>query len=341
MKQISIVILSLAILIIAPLLIKTSLCAQPIISVSPPDTIAQIGDQFDIDINIDYVSHIYGFEIWLSFDKNRLNASSVEYKGFLNEPTQNWHNETNNTSGYIAFAISSRLPATGKTGGSPPPLITIHFKALSGGNSPLSFIENKTILADDQGIAIPHTTAGGTVHVAGGADDIAVISVVTSKDGCKPMMTVPDNMFVNVNITVGNTGNSPESFNLILYANTTAVSTTLVSNLAVGAQTTLSFRWNTTGWAHGNYTISGYAVPVPGETNTADNTLISGIIRVVIPGEIKGDDVVDIFDAILLSNAFNASPGKPNWSPNADVKTDDIIDIFDAIVLSNHFNQHE
>jgi hypothetical protein len=322
------------------MLIKTSFCAQPIISVSPSYTNVQIGDQFDIDINIDYVSHIYGFEIWLSFDKNKLNASSVEYKGFLNEPTQNWHNETNNTSGYIAFAISSRLPATGKTGGSPPPLIAIHFKALSGGNSPLSFIENKTILADDQGIAIPHTTIGGIVHVAGGADDVAVISVTTSKDGCKPMPTVSGDSFVKVNVTVLNQGSYTETdINVTVYANTTSIASQNVT-LSSGNSMTLTFTWNTTGFAYGNYTTSAYAWPVPGETNTANNNLTGATIEVTIPGDVNGDGTVNILDAIQVSNSFLATPSSSNWNPNADINSDNVVNILDAIILANHFLQH-
>jgi hypothetical protein len=90
-----------------------------------------------------------------------------------------------------------------------------------------------------------------------------------------------------------------------------------------------------------HYTISATAGPVAGEVNTLDNTLTDGRIKVVIPGDINGDGTVDIFDAIILANAFNAVPLSPKWNPNADLKADDLIDIFDAIILANHFNQHE
>jgi hypothetical protein len=86
--------------------------------------------------------------------------------------------------------------------------------------------------------------------------------------------------------------------------------------------------------------ISAYAVPVLEETNIADNAYTGSVIRVVIPGDINGDGTVDIFDAILLAGAYNAVPGRPNWSPNADINGSGIVDIFDAIILSNHYNQH-
>jgi hypothetical protein len=102
----------------------------------------------------------------------------------------------------------------------------------------------------------------------------------------------------------------------------------------------LYYRWNITGWAHGNYTISAYAGPVSGDINPADNTYTDGIIKVVIPGDINGSGIVDIYDAIILTNAYNSKPGSPNWNPNSDLKADEIIDIYDAIILANHYNQH-
>jgi hypothetical protein len=114
-----------------------------------------------------------------------------------------------------------------------------------------------------------------------------------------------------------------------------------VIGLAPSAQTELAYRWNTTGWTRGNYTLSAYAAPVPSEVNVTDNTYTNGIIKVVIPGDINGDGTVDIYDAILLAGVFNAVPGSSKWNPNADLKADDVIDIYDAIILANHFGQHE
>jgi hypothetical protein len=176
---------------------------------------------------------------------------------------------------------------------------------------------------------------------ASGVHDVAVTNVKTPKDGCKPMPTVGDNSFVKVNVTVLNEGNFTETFNVTLYANSTVVDTQTVSGLASGAQTALIYSWNVTGWTYGNYTISAYAVPVLGETDTADNTYTAGVIKVVIPGDINGDGTVDIYDAILLAGAYNTVPASPKWNPNADLKADDVIDIYDAIILANHYNQHE
>jgi len=57
-------------------------------------------------------------------------------------------------------------------------------------------------------------------------------------------------------------------------------------------------------------------------------------------GDINGDSIVDIYDAILLANAYNSTPEKVNWNPKADINGDNIVDIYDAILLANHYNQH-
>jgi len=170
-----------------------------------------------------------------------------------------------------------------------------------------------------------------------GQHDVAVINVTTCKDGCVPMPTVSEGSVAPVNVTVINEGDFTETFQVDAYANTTVIGTATVTNLAPGAQTTLNFYWDTTGFAKGNYTISGYAWPVAGEVDTADNTYVNGIVKVVIPGDVNGDCIVDIFDLVLVASAYGATPADPNWNPNADLNNDNIIDIFDLVIVASHY----
>jgi hypothetical protein len=62
-------------------------------------------------------------------------------------------------------------------------------------------------------------------------------------------------------------------------------------------------------------------------------------VTLTIPGDINGDMKVDIYDAILLANSYNAHPGNPNWNPNADVNNDNVVDIYDAIVTANYYGK--
>jgi DNA-binding protein Fis len=54
-------------------------------------------------------------------------------------------------------------------------------------------------------------------------------------------------------------------------------------------------------------------------------------------GDINGDGVVDIYDAILLANAYGSIPGNPRWNPKADLNGDNVVDIYDAIILAKHY----
>jgi len=133
----------------------------------------------------------------------------------------------------------------------------------------------------------------------------------------------------------------------IMYGNFTVIDpeilTTEISNkeitLNVGEPTTLTFTWDTTDCAKGNYTISACATPVPGETDTADNTFTNGWIKVVIAGDVNGDGVVDIYDLILVASAFGSNISSQTYNPNADINDDHLIDIYDLIIVASHFGE--
>ena len=110
-------------------------------------------------------------------------------------------------------------------------------------------------------------------------------------------------------------------------------------NLANRTSSSLSFTWNTTNFAKGNYTVSVMASSVGGELDTADNTLLDGWIFVAMPGDINADGIVDIFDIATVALAFGSTPSEPNWNPIADINNDLIADIFDIVVVAMHFGE--
>lgn len=103
-----------------------------------------------------------------------------------------------------------------------------------------------------------------------------------------------------------------------------------------GSQVTLTFTWNTTGYAYGNYTISAYAPPSLGETDPADNTLDDGIIKIVVPGDINGDAWVELGDFYLAGASVGCRPGDPEWNPNADINGDTYVELTDFYIMGDH-----
>jgi len=76
--------------------------------------------------------------------------------------------------------------------------------------------------------------------------------------------------------------------------------------------------------------------------NMTDKTPDTGFITytvVTLLGDINRDGTVDIYDAILLANAYNSKPGDPNWNVAADINGDNVIDIYDAIMLANNYGK--
>jgi PKD repeat protein len=98
--------------------------------------------------------------------------------------------------------------------------------------------------------------------------------------------------------------------------------------------------------AVGNYTVilnvtdaSEFEGSVTYTVTVKNSTLI---------GDINGDGIVNILDAILLADAFGShcanydyqgEPASPNWNPNADLNGDGVVNILDMIILASHFGQ--
>jgi parallel beta-helix repeat protein len=167
----------------------------------------------------------------------------------------------------------------------------------------------------------------------GSGHDVAVTDVLPSK-------TVVGQAYgLNVTVKTTDFGSYTETFNITVCTNTTVIAFQNVT-LQTGNSTTISFMWNTTGFAYGNYTISAYALPVPGETNTANNNCTGGLVEVSIIGDVNGDFKVDMKDIALVARAFGSTPSSSNWNPNADVNCDGTINMRDIALVARHFGQH-
>jgi hypothetical protein len=166
--------------------------------------------------------------------------------------------------------------------------------------------------------------------------DVAVISARASSSKTVVCQTYN----CSLKVIVSNQGDFTEAFNVTAYANTTVIGTQTVNNILNRTSMVLSFTWNTGGLAYGNWTLSAYVWPVPGETNTANNNYTGGWIVVTIPGDLNGDFKVSLSDLVLLANAYGSKPGDAKWNPNADINGNDKVDLSDLVLLASHYRQH-
>jgi hypothetical protein len=303
----------------------------PAMYVDPAVKAATINEIFTLDIDVANVSDLCSWQVYIYYLNDVLEANGYEEGPFLmsHGPTLfdgSFNNNYNSSHGELWMYCLRTWSGTGVNGNGV--LGTVTFKAKTGGSSPLPL--EQTILGNSTAQRITHTTKNGTVNV--GSHDIAVVSVL-------PLKTIVGQGFrMRINGTVANHGSQTETFNMTIYANGTGVKT-LTSTVTNGTSTTLTFAWNTTGFIKGNYSINGTAPQVLYETNLTDNTLLDGYVYVTIPGNLNGDKVVDIYDAITLASAYGSAPGRLSWNSNADINDDDVIDIYDAIILAGHYGE--
>ena len=171
--------------------------------------------------------------------------------------------------------------------------------------------------------------------------DVIVTDIVLSKT------VVGQGYSLNINVTAANQGEYTETFNVTLYANTTEIETREIT-LTNGTSTTLTFTWNTTGFAKGNYTIWAYAWPVSGETDIGDNTYSDGIVTIAMIGDLTGpngypDGKCDMRDVSLVARCFGQTV--PPAPPNCDITgsiigvPDGKIDMKDISTVARHFGE--
>ena len=333
----NVLLFSLLFLLVPILPILKAYGAPATIAVDPPVSNVTIGDTFNINITVTNIVNFTCWELKLYFLNGVLNCTAAVEGPFLKTENGTYYGKTitnnfNVTHGQLVAYCTVNL-ITNITGSGT--ILTVTFKAVGGGNTPLHMADIK--LGDEKipPQPIPYTAVDGTVQVVSGVGhDVAITDVIPNKS------VVGQGYGCNITVATENHGGFTETFDVTAYANTTIIASQAVT-LTSGNFTTITFTWNTSGFAKGKYTISAYVWPVPGETDTSDNTFVNGAVKVAIVGDINGGGHVNILDAILLGNAFDSAPGEPAWSPNADLNGDGYVNILDAIILGNHFDEKE
>jgi len=180
--------------------------------------------------------------------------------------------------------------------------------------------------------SVPETTRTNTVISVVGHPSIAITDLT-------PLETViARGSILYLNLTIANEGYLAETFNVTIYANSTIIRTENIT-MSGRSENSLLFLWNTTDFAIGNYNISAYAWPVPGETHIADNAYTAGIVIVTFPGDVNGDRKVDATDLVDLNKAYGSTFGSLAWDSNCDVNGDNKVDVLDLFILSKNYGK--
>jgi hypothetical protein len=138
-----------------------------------------------------------------------------------------------------------------------------------------------------------------------------------------------------INVTLANMGNTTQTLNLTLHANTKLISTQLIVLIA-NESLTISFEWETKDTPKGLYTLIFQVKSL--ETNKTTGAIRQHILA-TIPGDVTGDFTVDIYDVVKICAAYDSKPPQPPYDPTLDINNDLTIDIYDVVICTSHYNQ--
>jgi len=301
------------------------------VSVLPSSVTCSVDQNFTFDVVVSGVSDpngLYGWEFTLTWNSTLLDEVNVTEGPFLKAGGSTFFtSQVDAADGSMVVDCTLTGNINGVDGDGT--LATITFHVDNAGGCPLHLSE--ATLVDSQGQQIQ------TQMVDSYGNFIASAYVaVTGIDVSHTCVGV--GYTVDIDVTVQNQVGPDENVNVTIDANSQVIGT-LPLFLPSGSSSTPSFTWNTTGETFGNYTISAYTSPVPGENDTANNPYIGGWVVVTIPGDLNGDFKVDLADLVLLALAYGSTPAAPNWNPNADIEGNGVVGLPDLVILAQHYGQ--
>jgi uncharacterized repeat protein (TIGR02543 family) len=189
-------------------------------------------------------------------------------------------------------------------------------------------------------------TATFTLNLA----NIVIYSVVIKDQGCKiyanDTYSNGTDFSVPVEVTIKNSGvGSAGQFNVSLQVYWTTGSQQesntqqTVASLSSGQNVTLTFNFRPTHTGYYNLTATADCNNAILESNETDNSLSRPNIPVTTIGDINGDGVINIFDAVVISLAWNSTPTDSYWNIRADINHDNRIDVLDGVLIGLHWGQ--
>jgi hypothetical protein len=304
-----------------------------------------IGVAFDMNVTLRQLDagwNLFNITTYLTYNTTLLSVENVVFDNLWN--TTSWSMPS---AGDLRLDASS--PSATLSGD--VLLATVTFRVCYQGGVPPDppghhddspLILHSYELSDSAGVSIPTDPAvNGLVQISsvlGGWPDIAVTSFTF------PKTAVGQNYLLSFNVTVTNYERVSLTFNVTVYANTTAIG--LFQNVTASADSSavINVNWNTVGFSRGNYTMTAFASPVQYEQNTANNNLTDGPIQVTIPGDITGpngkpDGKVDMRDVGNIARRFMTESPSPDYNPNFDINDDGIINMVDIGIAASHFGE--
>jgi hypothetical protein len=309
---------------------------QPTMSVQTPS--GKHRTPFSVNITIANADSLYGWEFELRYNNTYLTATSVVNSTFfpVGKHPRFWSLEVNDTAGRVRAACSLIGDYAGQDGSGVLAVVYFNVKAPFPPEPQLLDLRTTKLLGYDYSnkriFSMLHTAVDGTVLLS--IRDVLVVSVDPEA------MLAYQGLPRDINVTVSNSGDITETFNVTLYYGSYEIGAQQkVAALAPGNSKVLTWTWDTTGIPYGNYTISARADHVPFETYTGNNIGSDGEVKMTIQGDVNGDQTVNVFDILAVKSRWGRTPASPDWIPEYDSNVDDSINVFDILTIKAHWGQ--
>lgn len=173
----------------------------------------------------------------------------------------------------------------------------------------------------------------GETETADNAKENGIVNVILPKINITDInihkTIVCQGYTITINVTTLNEADSPQTFNLTTYYNTTEIETKTITQNGHSNLTT-TFAWNTTGLTeYTNYTISAHA---------DYNTLVDGTILLVHTGDVSPVDMkVRVDDILAIAIAFGTTYPEPEYDAILDINCDLKIRVDDLLAAALEF----
>jgi len=279
--------------------------------------LSSTGTTFDANVSIANVQNLFGLEFELGYNTACLDLIKATPRPPWGQYLilKNYINDAEGTYRLSMVGIAPTPPFDGDT-----VLATLTFRRTDIGEDNIYLTE--TSLADFDVEPIPHIAEGCGIYAIS-VHDVAVTHIIGIPRSA--VQGAP----INVEVTVKNQGNFPETFDVTVYADRdkTVIGDEIIvgkhteSDLPAKTREVIHFTWDTTGAPYGAYWLSAEASVVPDETDVNDNFLkaaewIGGIYP---PKEVRDrtDLMVKITSMlIVVSLIFTGTVElKKNWFP--------------------------
>lgn len=273
------------------------------------------GSTIPININLDAVSNLFGYQFKVHFDSTKVSASGVFVNTIFDTSSNafiTWNADCTTTPGVCEFAVTKERADGVNPVDVNGTIATITFTANNPGTVPLTFSDD--ILSDRDAHPLPHSSYSGTLNVYG----FATVNGAVNLQG----RTAPFDTSGTVTLTDQGGNFSPTVVNPLPNGTFSASVPVLPGgstyNLLANHSLYLSNQ------------LTGLSAYTPGNTYTPAATKLLG-------GDANNSGTINIDDLTCIGGSFGGAPVACSGGGSPDITADSTVNILDLVLAGGNY----